>query len=249
MRFRTDDERNGSFLLKSGIAAVSAVILVVGAYVAIRPKPDPQAGAVVGFTPPPAMPALRVVVLRGGSTGCRPTGGCNDANYAQVLAAKEGWIMTVLAQGGTGYVGGSQNTPPTNFASQLPAVYQAKPDLVIVEGSVADQYYPPAAIQQAAIGVLTDLKTHLPNAKVVVVGPAWAGTPPPNIVGVENAVNDATIGRAALAIDPIAQGWFNGPNASLMAADLQSPTDQGHARIAAMIAADLQPLHLQAVAA
>src|SRR5207237_3036516 len=167
----------------------------------------------VGFSAPPAAVALRVVVLRGGSTGCRPTGGCNEANYAQVLAAKEGWITTVLAQGGTGYVGGSQNTPPTDFAAQLPAVYQAKPDVVILEGSVGDQYYPPSAIQQAAIAVLSDLKTNLPNAKVVVVGPAWAGTPQANIVGVENAVDDAAIGRTALAIDPIAEGWFSGTNA------------------------------------
>ena len=219
---------------------------MVVTYLVIRPKTSPQAGSVVGFSAPPVTQALRVVVLRGGSTGCQPTGGCNAANYAQVLSAKEGWITTVMAQGGTGYVNGSASTPTDDFASRLPDVYRAKPDLVIVEGSVSDQYYSSAAVEQAAETVFTNLKAHLPNAHVVVVGPAWAGVPPANIVAVEDAVKAASAGRVALFIDPIAQGWFAGADAALMSPDHQSPTDQGHARMAALIAADIAQLHLQA---
>jgi hypothetical protein len=186
-------------------------------------------------------------VLRGGSTGCSPTGGCNDANYAQVLSAKEGWITTVVAQGGTGYVNGSANKPPDDFASELPAVYAANPALVIVEGSVSDQYYSGAAVEQAAVSVFNGLKAHLPDAKVVVVGPAWAGPAPANIVAIEGALEAACAGRVAQFIDPIAEGWFSGANASLMGSDHESPTDQGHAHMAAMIATALMPLlHQQA---
>lgn len=228
--------------------AVLVLGAIVGTYLLVRPRPAANAGVVVGYSAPPSVPTLRVVILRGGATGCRPTGGCSNANYAQVLSAKEGWTTTVLAQGGTGYVSGSQNSPPTNFATQLPAIYKARPDLVIVEGSVGDQYFPGPSVGQAAVELFTELKSHLPNAKVVAVGPAWAGQPPANVAAVENAVDSAAVGRVTLAIDPIAEGWFSGANASLMAPDLQSPTDKGHAQMATMIAADLQRLHLGSVA-
>jgi len=47
--------------------------------------------------------------------------------------------------------------------------------------------------------------------------------------------------RAAGAtfIDPIAQGWFAGTSAQLFAADGVHPTDAGHGRQAALVAADL----------
>jgi lysophospholipase L1-like esterase len=241
-----NEHPRGSFV-KAACVVVLLVIGLVAVYLALRPRPAPEAGNIVGFTAPPsATSTLRVTILRGGSTGCTTTGGCNDANYAQVLSAKEGWITTVLAQGGTGYVSGSDKNPPSDFAARLTDVYKASPDLVIVEGSVSDQYYSGAAIQQAAVAVFTNLKSHLPNAKVVVVGPAWAGTAPAKIMAVEDAVKAACAGRVALFIDPIAEGWFSGANAALMGSDHESPTDQGHARMAAMIAADIASIPLQA---
>lgn len=247
MSLRADDPYPRKLLIKIVAVAIVIVVLVIATYVALRPKPSEDAGAVVGYSAPPTTHPLSVVILRGGTTGCQPTGGCNDANYAQVLAAKEGWNMTVVAQGGTGYINGSDTNPSQDFASRLPAVFAANPDLVIVEGSVSDQYYSGAAVEQAAVAVFTSLKTHLPNAKVVVVGPAWAGTAPADVVAIENAVKDASVGRAALFVDPIAQGWFAGAYTALMSSDHQSPTDQGHARMAAMLEADLAPLlHQQA---
>jgi hypothetical protein len=242
------DQGVGRASVKAGIAVLAVLALIVGTYLFIRPKPVKGAGEIVGFSAPPvpsASPDVHVVVLRGGSTGCTTTGGCNDANYAQVLSAKEGWITTVLAQGGTGYVNGVDSKPPGDFGSRLPGVYKASPDLVIVEGSVSDQYYPGPGVRQAAVAVFTNLKAHLPNAKVIVVGPAWAGTPPADVVAVENAVKAAAAGRVALFIDPIADGWFSGASAALMGSDHESPTNLGHARIAAMIAADIAPLHLE----
>jgi hypothetical protein len=240
------DRRTGSAGLKAVSVFILLVAAIIGSYLFIRPKPAPDAGAVVGFSAPRTAQALHVIVLRGGSTGCRPTGGCNEANYAQVLSAKEGWITTVLAQGGTGYVNGADNDPAQNFQARLPDVYNASPDLVIVEGSVSDEYYTEVAVQLAALALFKDLKTHLPNATVVAIGPAWAGTPPANVVAVEDAVKAAAAGRVALFIDPIAGGWFDGANESLMDSDHQSLTDQGHAHMAAMIAAGLAHLHLQA---
>jgi hypothetical protein len=229
------------------IAGLAAVALFVAIFVALQPKPEPQAGAVVGFSAPPTVKRLSVVILRGGATGCRPTGGCGAANYAQALSVKEGWITTVLAQGGTGYVNGADADPASDFGSRLPDVYKAAPDLVIVEGSVGDQFYAASEIHDAAVRVLVGLKSHLPDAMVVAIGPAWADTPPANIVAVEGAVKAAAAAEDVLFIDPIAQGWFTGASASLMAPDHQSPTDAGHARMAAMIADDLAPLLHQVV--
>jgi hypothetical protein len=233
----------GSFI-RLGIASVVLIVvaLVVATFFVLQPKRDRQAGTVVGFSAPPTVERLHVVILRGGATGCRPTGGCNAANYAEVLSSKEGWITTVLAQGGTGYVNGADADPPGDFGSRLPDVYKAAPDLVIVEGSVGDQYYAASEIHDAAATVFADLKSHLPNALVVAVGPAWANTPPAKIVAVEGAVKEAAATDKVPFIDPIQQGWFSGASASLMAPDQQSPTDAGHARMAAMMADDLTPL-------
>jgi hypothetical protein len=238
------NEQGKKWLSRVGVVTVVvlAVGIVVAAYLALRPRPDDQAGVVVGFSAPPTANRLHVVILRGGATGCRPTGGCNDANYAQILSSKEGWTTTVLAQGGTGYVAGADADPAGDFGSRLPDVYAATPDLVIVEGSVGDQYYGAPAIHDAAVKVFADLKIHLPDAIFAAVGPAWAGTAPANIVAIENAVKSAASSENIFFIDPIAQGWFSGANMSLMAPDHQSPTDAGHARIAAMIAADIAPL-------
>jgi hypothetical protein len=240
MNNRLDDRQVRRTGIRAGVVVVVLLALVVTTYLFIRPKPTKDAGEVVGFSAPPApAPDVHAVVLRGGTTGCTPTGGCNDANYAQVLSAKEGWITTVLARGGTGYVNGSDRSPPDDFNSRLTDVYKADPDVVIVEGSVSDQYYSGNAVERAATTVFENIKAHLPKAKVVVVGPAWAGTVPANIAAIEDAVKAASAGRVALFIDPIAQGWFSGANAALMGSDHDSPTDQGHALIAAMIAADI----------
>jgi hypothetical protein len=229
------------------VIAILVAAVLVATFLALQPKREPQAGTVVGFSAPPTVQRLHVVILRGGATGCRPTGGCNAANYAEVLSSKEGWITTVLAQGGTGYVNGADADPPGDYGSRLADVYKAAPDLVIVEGSVADQYHTGTAIHDAAVSLFADLKSHLPTATIVAVGPAWAGTPPASIVAAENAVKGAAGTENIAFIDPIAQGWFSGASASLMATDHQSPTDAGHARMAALIAADLAPLlqHIQ----
>jgi lysophospholipase L1-like esterase len=213
----------------------------VGTYFLVRPEPVHDAGRVVGYTAPPApKAAARAVILRGGTTGCTSAGGCNDANYTKVLQFKEGWVLTVLSHGGTGYMAGAAGA---KYGDQVTAVVNAKPSIVIVEGSITDRYYKPADVQKAAASLFDRLRAQLPNAKVVVVGPAWAGAnPPADVVGVERAVKAAAAGRVALFVDPIAEHWFTGRNASFVDVDHVSPTDQGHKLIATMIAKDIAPL-------
>jgi lysophospholipase L1-like esterase len=238
----------------AGGLLVVILAVTVAVYVVIRPKSADGAGKVIGPTqaPPatsttssPRAAKLKVVILRGGLTGCLTTGGCNSQNYADHLAYKLGWDITVDAHGATGYIAGSIQSPPVNFAGRLDTVYKAKPNVVLIEGSVNDAKYPAAQVRRAAIADFTALHKNLPSAKIIVVGPAWGGdTPPDTLTAVEQALKTATAGRVSLFIDPIADKWFAGPNAKFMAADHESPTDQGHSLIATNIAKDVAVLRL-----
>ncbi|WP_375474662.1 SGNH/GDSL hydrolase family protein [uncultured Jatrophihabitans sp.] len=237
---------------------VLVAVVATGAYIWLRPKAAPGAGTTPPFSPPtsqgltqsssaPARP-LRVVILRGGTTGCQPSGGCGDNNYAAALQFKTGWSVTTLAKGGSGYVGRSLERPPQDFGARLTDVYSAKPDVVIVEGSVSDQQYPESEIQGRAVSVFTRLKANLPKATVIAVGPAYSGRPPAGVRTAEQAVKAAARGRIALFVDPIAGRWFDGANAKFMGADHESPNNEGHSLFAAKLLAALQTLHLRGAA-
>jgi hypothetical protein len=250
-----DTSKRKREVLKFLVALSLVLVAILVSFVFLRPKRVDGSGAIVGYTSPPSpsgitsssgtVRKLRVAVLKGASTGCQPTGGCGSANYAQKLAYYEGWILSVFPKGGTGYVAGGSANPPTDFTHRLPAVVASKPDVVLVEGSSTDRFAPTSRVQAAVVDLLTALRNALPAARIIVIGPIWAGgAVPSDLIGAENAVRDGARGRVDMYIDPIAERWFPAGTSSLMGADHESPTDAGHAVMAQMLEHDISSLKL-----
>jgi hypothetical protein len=228
-------------------ATVLVLGVIVASYLISRPPKVDQSGQAPGYTaaiPGPTAAVsqsagalkLKVAIVKGGQTGCQASGGCGAKSYTRLLAFDQGWVVTVLAKGGTGYATGMLSTPPENFGARLAAVVAAKPDVVIVEGSTSDTYFKQA------------IRQSLPKVKIITVGPLYGGSPPAEISSAEAAVAAASAGRADLYIDPIAEGWFKGQYESLMGPDHEHPSDVAHARIAKLMVQDLAKAKLAKVA-
>jgi len=69
-----------------------------------------------------------------------------------------------------------------------------------------------------------------------VIGPPWVnGSPPASIVADRDVVQAAAQAAGATFVDPLREGWFTGPYASLIGSDGVHPTDAGHRHLADLI--------------
>ncbi len=180
-----------------------------------------------------------VVAIGDSTTGGTALGGVGAAGWPQLLGAQRHWRVIEETAPHTGYVNGGP-TSSASFATHVPATIALHPALVIIMGSRDDAGAPAEQITAAASAMLARLHAGLPGARLVVIGPLAGSAPPaPGLLTDRDAVQVAARAAGATFIDPIAQGWFAGTSARLLAADGVHPTDAGHRREAALIAADL----------
>lgn len=138
------------------------------------------------------------------------------------------------AIGGTGYAPNSATADTllsgNDFQSRLASITASQPDLFVVAGGLNDNnalalapYASGAAaaagFQAAVSGLYTDLRTRLPNAVLVALGP-WQ--PPSELPPPQRELDKASVIQAALAaaggpwvfVDNMNGGWFNSRGAS-----------------------------------
>jgi lysophospholipase L1-like esterase len=77
--------------------------------------------------------------------------------------------VTVDGLGGTGYLRANTAARFPRYGQRLDALRRAKPDIVVVGGSINDAPYPPAKVGQAAAQLFASLRRAAPQAKVIVV--------------------------------------------------------------------------------
>lgn len=139
--------------------------------------------------------------------------------------------------GGSGYV--AVGPSGIVFADEVRKSLTPEADLVSIFGSINDKNVPPAEVAQAADTLLADVKKIAPDAKVVVIGPAWMNADvPDNILEIRNALSDAAERRGAAWVDPISDRWFF-DRTDLIGEDGVHPTNDGHAYMAERIAPHL----------
>jgi lysophospholipase L1-like esterase len=182
------------------------------------------------------------------------------------------------AIGGTGYAPNSSNAETllagNAFDARLPSITASQPDLFVAAGSLNDNnaqaLAPYASGAAAAAGFeasvssfYTDLRTRLPDAVLVALGP-WQ--PPPALPPSQGELDKATVIKAALAaagghwiyVDNMNGGWSNSSGASAtpsasdgpwqkladaakyMSADNVHPNADGCAYLASRLAAALR---------
>jgi acyl-CoA thioesterase-1 len=202
-----------------------------------QPEPTLRPGAGV-VSPPVAAPHPRgyaVVIGDSYSSGWAGVGEGSNS-WPSILGRAQDWRITNLAVPGTGFVNPGWTNDPVR--TQVAAAINLKPGIVIVASGHNDERYAASTVNRAADVALGRLRTGLPNAMIVVVGPIWPDSDPdPTIVALRDHLRGTAAGIDALFIDPIAGGWFSGANHKYVGSDGTHPTSAGYRRIATLLIA------------
>ncbi len=172
--------------------------------------------------------------------------------YAYLVAKSEDWTARVVGLPGSGYVRVAIRDDK-NIAAGLPAVIAAHPQVVVVECGHNDAMpnVDYTQTEAAALRDLSALRTALPSAMIVVVGPIWLnGHPDTKALYVRNAIHAAQQRIPGTRwIDPIAQHWFTGSwtrrtgdDATMINYAAGHPNDLGYEHIATLLEVDLHEL-------
>ena len=196
---------------------------------AARPTPTPTRPA---RTTPPAEPARVLVVGDGLSSPPAAGGGWPELVRSDLEAAGRPVEMSVTAGDQAGYA------EPDAAGATLPGLAQQAGDgydLVVFFGSRYD-IAAAADVEAAATAAFSSVLAASPDASLVVIGPAWPDADAPGyIVTNRDAVAAAAGPFGAVFVDPLAEGWFAGSAAALIAPDGVRPTDEGHRYLADLI--------------
>lgn len=221
-------------------AAIVVLFLaaVVGAGVVIShgPAADPAAGTAPGYTAPPQGRAL--AVLGDSYSSGSEMGGNGQAGWPTQLAALNRLKLYNDSVPGTGYVAHDPGTKP--FPERVGALLKTHPYWVIVWAARDDVGKPLDKISQAMRATLDPIKKTLPDAKIIVIGPAWInGNVPKPYLRTRDTEKAVALQEGLHFIDPIAEGWFSNDDAAFIGNDRVHPTDQGHQHILFEIQKDL----------
>jgi lysophospholipase L1-like esterase len=158
-------------------------------------------------------PARRMLVL-GDSFTEDPTSQSFPSRLMQLFHNLDVWASGV---GGTGYVSsGMPGGSRTNFQGRVMVdVIANSPDYVLVAGGINDVATSSNQVFAAAAELLTTIKTNLPAAQIIVVGPWWPRRADPvgdaNVFATMHAISNAcaTVGVTRF-IDNLSDPWITG---------------------------------------
>lgn len=202
------------------------------------PSPSPS------VTPSAAPAAISSVAFIGDSYAAG-TGASEPAKrWTSLVSSANGWTETNLGHPRTGYLRSGTQPPCTApgscppFTDVVEQAVAAQPQLVIVTGGANDLAEDPAAAAAAVTKTLTDLRTGLPNATIVVVHPWWDMRDANPAL----ATYTETIKTAAAAINATFAdtGQPLVGHVDLVTSDGLNANDAGHAALAAAVTGALK---------
>jgi lysophospholipase L1-like esterase len=155
------------------------------------------------------------------------------------ISAAFGWRELMKAVAGTGFVNPGWTSQP--IGTQVSAVIRARPGIVVIAGGHNDDRYSPSAVATAADAVLKRLRSGLPDAVLVVIGPIWQdGSPPSSIRALDDHLRRTAAAIGALFIDPIRGGWFAGSAHRYIGPDGIHPTQAGETYLTSLMLSPLR---------
>lgn len=114
---------------------------------------------------------------------------------------------TVAGEGGAGYA--NPGYRGGTFADKARQAVRRYSDVIVFFGSANDIDAPADAVPEAVRATLKDARRTAPEAKLLVIGPAWPRPdPPPEVWRVRDAVRDEATGAGATFVDPLEQRWL-----------------------------------------
>ena len=204
-------------------------------------------------TPPAADDSVRASFLGGSLVG--GLGASDPERSFPVQTAKlMGWRADVEGQVETGYVSDGQGFPGAQplaqpFWQRVDEVVAADPDVVVVQGGRADVEQ--HSLRDSKKGVrrtLTELRTELPDAELVVVGPFMPdGSTSQELEALRDAIRAEATRIGAAFVDPLGEGWITPDNADrFYDATGRTLNDEGHRYLAERLADELAALRASA---
>jgi hypothetical protein len=103
-------------------------------------------------------------------------------------------------------------------------------------GAIKDRYSPPDLLARSVEKALVEAKAKAPNAKLLVIGPAFVAQPDqlPATLLVRDIVKSQAEVAGAMFVDPLAENWFvDQPGMTGVNGDY--PNNAGHALMASKI--------------
>jgi hypothetical protein len=160
-------------------------------------------------------------------------GGIGPAGWPALVAASAGAALSLHAVPQAGYA--SIGVTGQDFVGLVTAAPVADATVTLVVGSRNDRTQDPTVVSAHAAQVVDDVRAASPASVIVLIGPIWSnGAPPADVLANRDAVEEAANTAGVEFVDPLTAGWFAEP-AGLISSDGVSPTDAGHAALAALI--------------
>lgn len=235
-------------LVVAGVGSVVAVAAVVTSIALGTPTPPPPASEKAASylaTPKLKVESSIIVAIGDSYTGGSNAGGSRGTASNWVVAAAnklrgEGKDIVEVERGlgGSGYV----NRGPIGqvFGEMIPNNLNSDTDVVVFFGSINDQAQPVEKVRAAADRAFVQAKQAAPNARFVVVSPAWmTAEVPDEIVAIRDTLKDLAVKHKFTFVDPIGDRWFQ-DRPDLIGKDSVHPTDAGHRFMAEKITPHLR---------
>jgi lysophospholipase L1-like esterase len=208
----------------------------------VGPAASPSATATSTVTSPgpaPATGGARTVVFVGDSW-TDGLGASRSRGFPELTAELLGWEYTELGVSGSGYVMPGEDGP---FGSRIAEAVSGDPDVIVVQGSLNEQWIDVDELGRAVFDTLTRLRQGAdPATAILVVGAPYApGADPTRIDRVNDAVSDAAAAAGLRFVDPAVENWTD-PGDPALWADPIHPNDAGHREIAERLAPILEDL-------
>jgi lysophospholipase L1-like esterase len=236
-------------------AAILAVAVAIG-LVVVATMAGPASSEVATGAPAAAASQHRSSVL---FIGDSYTGGSDvpEMSYGCMAAVRMGWLCSLAAIPGTGYVSGGPanrfvpdkySEPSTSLYERIPHVaLKYDPDVVVLDGGRNDLFAPRRDVLTAMEATLVEARRTWPAAKIIMIRPRFLAHPGDDLgfddqfMSAIDAVADA---QNVVVIDPIS-ALVNTDTSRWLAADRIHPNRQGELELAAGL---LRTLKAQAMA-
>jgi lysophospholipase L1-like esterase len=215
--------------VRTVVACCAAVTLLLACGNA--PPTSSRSTPTVLPTSTPSPPPLRLVVLGDSIASGTSAGGQGTSGWPAIVAQRLGLLLLMSAQPGTGYT--KDFGAGSAYPARVDQVVALRPNILIVEGSRNDT--DAAATKRAAAAVLGKLRSALPQATILVIGPLYLDKTNRGTTPINEAVKAVAASLGLTYVDTINAGWFTGPARRLVASDGIHPTDQGHLYLANLI--------------
>lgn len=196
------------------------------------PRPSSNSAAERGTEEAVPIKVVKIDVLGDSFVAGSVEGGSGAANWTRLVGTRftDGGAtveLNVMAQPGAGYI--ARGNAGQFFREVATVRLREDADVVLVVGSRNDDDQTDEAMYQAAKALYTDIRNRAPDARIIAVGPVWAGDAAPDYI----QDNNETMARAAgeeevRYVDALADGWFAEENAGLISDNGIYPTDLGH---------------------